>query len=515
MAPGPQRPAELSPASDPMGPVRETPRRYSPAAAEERRRLVGQIATVLEASSVIRDPNSRQLLLQELSHALGGALGYRELSLLRPQIVELVTVCVDRPGGLRSLADCLELLEPGSEQTIALLRLADEWQAIELFADYDIAWLRGLLSTVDVTSDLRRFVADTRATPAPPWCRTAWDLFAHLASVNSPGEVPPWLPLLDRLAAAVPEASVERMREFVAQLVKDWGVTDQVAASQPEPPAPVGTAYLVIQFEKYGGDDDTYIMSHWYQWASAVWQPIRGEDRHVPYGGLEAAVDQVVNEIERRWADQVGAVTIEFVLPWQLINEPVDTWRRELQSLMPSPLTTEYPLVIRSLERIRASQWHRVWRSRWQGVAGPGGGRKLIHCASRHHADVQLEATLKRESAAVVLVLSEAPTAGSVGERQLLVGLRSGMPAIIWHRNSPSKGELCQTVASMTGDQASGPAVSELPRRAAQLRQLAWSEDPQGLDQHIGHGFVILFDDPDRQPGAMAAADGDRRKVFT
>ena len=496
-----------------MRPVREASRRYSPAVAEERRRLVGQIATVMEASPVIRDPSSRQLLLQELSHTLAGALGYRELSVLRAQIVELVTVCVDRPGGLRCLVECMELLEPGSDHTVALLRLADEWHAIELLTDYDVPWLRGLLSTVDATGELRRFVAETRAAPAPPWCRTAWDLFTHLASANSHGSVPPWLPLLERLVTAVPEASLDRMREFVARLAQDWGVTDQIDAPQPEPPAPVGTAYLVIQFEKYGGDDETYIVSHWYQWASPVWQPIRGEDRHVPYGELEAAVDQVINETERRWADQAGAVTIEFVLPWQLINEPVDTWRKELQSLLPSPLTTEYPLVIRSLERIRASQWHRVWRSRWQGLASTDGGRQLIHCASRHQVDVQLKATLNRQSSVAVLVLSESPTADSDGERQLLVGLRSGVPAIVWHRNSPSTEDLCETVASMIGDQTSGRGVVELPHRAARLRQLAWSEDPEGLGQHMGHGLVILFDDPDRQPGGAASADGDRRKV--
>ncbi|WBB68303.1 hypothetical protein [Micromonospora sp. WMMD812] len=500
--------------SDHMRAVREAPRRYSPSVAEERRRLVGQIATAMEASSVIRDPNSRQLLLQELGHALGGALGYRELGLLRAQIVELVTVCVDRPGGLRCLVECLELLEPGSKQTVAVLRLADEWQVVELFSDYDVAWLRGLLSTLEVTRELRRFVAETRAAPAPPWCETAWDLFAHLASANAHGEVPPWLALLERLAPVVPQASLPRVRELTTQMAKDWGVADQVDGSAQDAPAVTGTAYLLIQFEKYGGDDDTYILSHWYQWASPVWQPIRGEDRHVPYAGLEAAVDQVVNETERRWADQAGAVTIEFVLPWQLMNEPVDTWRKELGSRMPSPLTTEYPLVIRSLERIRASQWHRVWRGRWQGLADRGGERKLVHCAASHQADVQLEATLKREKAVAVLVLSESPTTDSVGERQLLVGLRSGVPAIVWHRHSPSTEDLCQTVASMVGDQASGAGVRDLPNRTAQLRQLAWSEDPKGLDQHLGHGFVILFDDPDRQPGGAVSVERDRRKVL-
>ncbi|MEV4497477.1 hypothetical protein AB0J84_17470 [Micromonospora arborensis] len=494
--------------------MREAPRLHSPPVAEERRRLVGQITTVLEGSSVIQDPSSRQLLLQELGHALGGALGYREVGLLRPQIIALVTVCVDRPGGLRCLAECLELLEPDSKQTVALLRLADDWQAFELLSDYDVTWLRGLLSTLDVTDDLRRFFAEIRATPAPAWCESAWELFAHLTSANAHGEVPPWLQLLGRLATAVPPATLPRLLQLRAQLTTDWGVADQLDATQPTAPIPTATAYLVIQFEKYGGDDDTYIMSHWYQWASPQWQPIRGEDHHVAYGDLEAAVDRVINEAERRWAARAGAVTIEFVLPWQLINEPVDTWRKELQSGLPSPLTTEYPLVIRSLERIRASQWHRLWRSRWRGVTDHPSDRKLIHCAAQHHADVQLEAILKRESAVVVLVLSESPTVDSLGERQLLIGLRSGVPAIVWHRDPPSIKDLCQTVASMVGDRTSGTGVRDLPNRAAHLRQSAWSEDPEGLDKHVGHGFVMLFDDPDRQPGGADSADDDRRRVL-
>ncbi|MEU8327440.1 hypothetical protein [Micromonospora sp. NPDC048839] len=494
--------------------MREAPRLHSPPVAEERRRLVGQITTVLEASSVVQDPSSRQLLLQELRHALGGALDYREVGVLRLQLIALVTACMDRAGGLRCLAECLELFEPEGKQTVALLRLADDWQAYELLSDYDVAWLRGELSTLDTTPDLRQFVAEIRATPAPPWCETAWELFAHLTSANAHGEVPSWLVLLDRLAPAVTPASLPRLRQLCKQLATDWGVADQLDATQPTAAAPTRSAYLVIQFEKYGGDDDTYIMSHWYQWASPEWQPIRGEDRHVAYEELEAAVDRVINEAERRWAARAGAVTIEFVLPWQLINEPVDTWRKELQSALPSPLTTEYPLVIRSLERNRASHWHRLWRSRWRLVTDRPGERKLIHCAAQHHADVQLEAILKRESAVVVLVLSETPTADSIGERQLLVGLRSGVPAIVWHRDPPSKKDLCQTVASMVDGRASDTGVTALPNRVAHLRQLAWSEDPEGLDKHIGHGFVMLFDDPDRQPGGADSADGDRRKVL-
>ena len=110
----------------------------------------------------------------------------------------------------------------------------------------------------------------------------------------------------------------------------------------------------MFQFEKYGAGDDTFIMSHWYQWASSTWEPCRGEDRRVRRDQLEAEVDKVVLETERRWAHLQGPVAIEFVLPSQLLNEPVDRWRWELDSASPRRLAIQFPLVIRSLERICA-----------------------------------------------------------------------------------------------------------------------------------------------------------------
>lgn len=470
----------------------------------------------MEASQVIRDPSSRQLYLQELDIALGGAVGYRELDVLRPQLVELVTVCVKRTGGLRPLAECLDLLEPGSVQTIGLLQLADEWQVVEQFHGYDINWLRSDLSQLRVTRELHQFVAEIRAVPVPAHCTTAWHLFAHLASTSSVDGVPPWLRLLDRMITIVPDTSCARLQDLVVLLANEWGVTDQLDRMPTRPIGPAiyrGTAYLMIQFEKYGGGDDIYIVSHWYQWASPVWQPIRGEDQHIDHERLEAAVDQIIFETERRWADQAGPVTIEFVLPWQLLNEPVDTWRKELDSPMPSPLTAEYPLVVRSLERIRADQWHRLWRGRWRHITDRLAGRSPVYCAAVHQADVRLEAILKRADTVVVLVLSEPPTPGSIGERQVLAGLRSGVPAIIWHRGSPAKASLCQTVMAMIGDGISGSGLAELPDHVAKLRQLAWSEDPERRDQHIGHDFVILWDDPERQPGRADSVGGVMGKV--
>jgi hypothetical protein len=499
----------------------DSARRGPSRSGDERRRIIGEVAGLLEESDVVRDPSSRQVLIRELDHAVGGPLRLRELGALRPQLVELVTVCIDRTGGLRLLAECLDLLEPDGGRIPMLFRLADEWQVTEQFAGHDLHWLRVELSQFRMTAQWRRFVAECRQATPPAHCLTLWHLFAHLAVAPAVGGVPLWLRLLGRLDTQVSEASRPQLRRLVRALAQEWGVTDDVvvesggspsvaaAASPSGSGTEAGTAYLLIQFEKYGGDDDTFIMSHWYQWASPVWQPVRGEDRYVRHGDLEVAVDEVVSETERRWAHQVGPVAIEFVLPWQLLNEPVDTWRKELGSQVPSPLAVEYPVVIRSVERIRTRRWHRRWRGRWRGVAaGAGSGR--IFYAAPDQVDVQLEALLTGDEAVVVLVLHESPLPDSVAERQLLVGVRSGVPAIVWHRDPVLAVELRQVLRSMV-ESATGTAggVAELPGHVAKLRQSAWGDDPLARGRHVGHGFVIMWDDPERQPGHSGPAGDD------
>jgi hypothetical protein len=480
---------------------------------EGRRRILMAITDLLENSDTLRDPTSRQVLLEELDLALDTPAPRLQTVALRPQLVALAGACVDHPGGLRSLAECLELQEPQSGRVPALLRLADEWQTIQRFWAHDLQRLRQDLSPVPVTIELRRTATNWLGEAVPEYCATAWDLFSHLAVVQSPGRSrPPWLRLLDRQAPA----AHSYMKELIEAFTLEW-VPIEPADNGEEQTAVAGTtstAYLVIQFEKYGADESTYIMSHWYQWASPVWHPVRGDDRHVHKDDLEAAVDEVVLATERRWADQAGPVTIEFVLPWQLLTEPVDTWCKELSGPQPSPLSLEYPVVIRSLERIRADQWHRSWRGRWKTLtAGDTDGDPIV-CATEEQHAMQLEAKLRGDGSAVVLVLSGPPEPESVGERQLLTGVRAGIPAIVWHRTAEPPTRLCQFMRSTFTQGTTGrQGVAQLPQHVAKLRQAAWSEDPSTQNRHMGHGFVILWDDPERQPGRTGPAGIDTGRV--
>jgi hypothetical protein len=471
--------------------------------AGDRRRIIKAATDRLAKSATMRDPRGQLMLLNELELALGTRPQFVEQSSFRSQLVALVAACIEHTGGLRHLADCLDMIEADAELVQGLLGLADEWQAVELLGEHDLQWLRTDLSRVRADGRLIGLVAEHRVEPIPEHCESAWQVFAHLAcDPPAPGR-PVWLRFLELVTGRLPARSQQRMRQLTGTLADDWGEPAPVT-SGPAGGAVIRTAYLVFQFEKYGADDDSFIMSHWYQWASPVWEPKRGEDRRVRRDELEAAVDQVVLATERRWAHLQGPVAIEFVLPSQLLNEPVDRWRWELGTASPRRLAIQFPLVIRSLERIRASQWHRVWRGRWRSIAEGAARPGLVHRAAHDHTDVQLEAALERDGKAVVLVLSEPPLPDTTGERQLRAGLRSGMSVIVWNRHSSPQEALCEIVESLIAvgpdDQSGGLAL--LPQGVAELRRTAWDEDPYEAEGRIGHGLVILWDDPDRLPGS-------------
>ncbi|BCJ39937.1 hypothetical protein GCM10010168_27960 [Actinoplanes ianthinogenes] len=238
-----------------------------------------------------------------------------------------------------------------------------------------------------------------------------------------------------------------------------------------------GGGHLIIQFEHYFGGDDSYIVSQWHAWDGPTWQPVRGEDRQVERDDLERVVESVVTETERRWAHLSGPITVEFVLPSDLLDAPVERWARQAGG--------DYPVVVRSLERMRSVHWHRVWRSRWR-VLSETPDRVLTHFAGRDESLQHLELTLKLDSAIGVLVLE-----GTDNADRIVAGLRSGIPAILWHR----RGMSADTRAAVARLLAPG-SVNRLPALVCDLQLSAALSEPDRLDD----GLVLLWDDPDRMP---------------
>jgi hypothetical protein len=335
--------------------------------------------------------------------------------------------------------------------------------------------------------------------------QSAFSCTSRPAHLWNPGDtLPDSLAFLEGVAALQPAVAAP-LREFTGSLAEKWGLEPQlqrVRTVSVEPAAASGTAYLVLQFDPYGIDENQYLVSHWYQWASPTWHSVKGEDHLVPSDRLEGVVERVVLEMERRWSTLHEPVTVEFVLPWNLLNAPVDAWRKEIDSDWPTPLGMDYPIVVRSLDRLRSRQWHRQWHARWRRVLPDAEAVPFWSRPVGTEYPVRLEAELKADEVTAALVLSEPPVPGSIGQLEVRAALRAGVPIVIWHRTDCGA-PFREAVAALFR----GEGLARLPTRARELRQQAWRQEPQHRETHLGRHLTLLWDDPDRQPEPVGAAD--------
>lgn len=475
-----------------------------------RNRLVVSIVDALQGSATVNQASSRELWREMLADELNSSVEPFGGDRLRPWLLHVVKRCTEVGDGLACLVRSLEYVEQQSATVAALWPLVDEWEAVDFFNHTDLGDLRPVLLALP-SSDLAamaRRASRSRVQELPAWCQTAWQVFLRLAGENTPaGELPPSMAFLalaaDRLVAEGRAEAAELLRRFNRSQALDLGVAELLADWQhsefPQPAPSLVPAYLLIQFEPDRIEADHYYLSHWRQSDSEGWHPVRGETVRLARDELPGAVERLIEEVEERWAELRQPVILEFVLPWELLNEPVEWWSKESDSPSPTPLALDYPVVVRSLERLQRAAWHRPWHKKWRQLrerpadSHPHWSRPGQDGAYFFH----LERELKEDLHAVCLVLSEPPGDDSgTGRREILAGLRAGVPAMVWHRNDCSDPMFQDAIGEILEDRGLG----SLAERVGKWRKEALALGPGGWDQHVGRHLAILLDDPERKP---------------
>ncbi|MER6631132.1 hypothetical protein ABT301_23425 [Streptomyces sp. NPDC000987] len=477
-----------------------------------RNELIVSIVDALQGSPTVNQSSSRELWREMLAGELAAPVEPFGGDRLRPWLLQVVRMCTEVGDGLACLVRALEYVEQQSATVAGLWPLVDEWEAFDFYPkDADLRQLMPVLLSMN-SPDLplmARRASRSRVQELPPWCQTAWQVFLRLSGVNSPdAELPPGMAFLalaaDRLMEDGRPDDAELLRRFNRGQAKALGHESLLAGWQhPEFPAPEPSlipAYLLIQFEPDRMDPDRYYLSHWRQSDSEGWHPVRGETENLGRDDLPGAVEKLIEQAEALWADLRQPVILEFVLPWELLNEPVEWWPKESDSDAPTPLTLDYPVVVRSLERLQRAAWHRPWHNKWRQLRErPADSHP--HWSRPDDEDgyfFHLERELKEDSHAVCLVLSRPPDDDSgIGRREVLAGLRAGVPAMIWHRADCSDPTFQDAVSEILQDRELGSLVE----RVGRWRNKALALGPGGWDQHVGRHLAILLDDPERKPG--------------
>ncbi|MDH6214842.1 hypothetical protein M2283_002125 [Streptomyces pseudovenezuelae] len=475
-------------------------------AARVMNELKADVVTVLQESDTMRHPTSIDLLVTMLGQELGSPVDFTRGEVLRPWLLQLANFCADFPDGMPCLLRCLQYVEQRTTSVNALGRLVDEWEAANFFEWADMHPLRPLLQEMRSSSEmagLARQASSSRIQKLPPWCDTGWAVFLHLAGNNSATNEPPVSLAFLALAArrlmdeGKPEAA-EHVRRWIRVLARMSKTEDLMAEWQVrEPLSVVSDAYLMIQLEPDGVDPGAYYLSHWWQSDTEGWHPVPGETLHLRRAELPGEVENLIEQTEERWSDLRQSIVLEFILPWELLDEPVEWWQKESSSDSPTPLVMDYKVVLRSFERLRRAAWHRPWHHKWDQLNEKPAESK-VHEGRPGDSQFHLERLLKADRSTVCLVLSEPPGGDSASSRQeFMAGLRAGIPAMIWHRGDCSDPAFREAVSEILQERALGGLEEWFER----WRSAALAKGPEGWDNHVGRHLAILYDDPERRPG--------------
>ncbi|SFW79247.1 effector-associated domain 2-containing protein [Amycolatopsis australiensis] len=463
---------------------------------------LGFLIDCLEQIPSLRDPGSRRLCLDLLADHLGVPLVVEELPTTRASLIGIVQACRrQHPRALSAFVDAVEQMEPGSIPVRRARAAVDDMAALDLVTEYDRQELLTLLGENPSSrlAELVRAAAGPAAELTSADHRPA-DALATLERMNAqPDGVPPLLLFVEYLAAAADEQRAEALRDWNDRQAARLGLTEQISAvrlaqaTEPATPAAV-VAYLVVRIEPDLLDPGLLVVVHWRHNDPAGWRPRRGEPFTGDLDAVRAHVAELVAKAETGWARDASAIRIEFLLPYALLNLPVDQWDLEADSPLPRPLGLHYQVVVRSLDRARSPRWHREWRRRWDllkkvpaGLTTPEEHWLWSDGAKRRHLTA-LDAKLAEQKKVVSLVLRSVPEGPDPGE--VLVGVRTGIPVMIWHRTESARSAFEAEIKSLRD------VLPELVEHLRLLRTRA--RQAARPDSHVGSRVSLLWDDPER-----------------
>lgn len=475
--------------------------------------LIDELVSGLGRITALSSVAGRDLLRDEIRDRLG-ALTLRDHDAARLWFVELVKQCLKTRSGLAELAASVGFLAPGDTEALEVQRLVEQLEALTFEPKLGPHWrdLRRALAPVPLreAQQFIHHVTDGRLGLLPTHCTDTWSAFVHLVGQNSlPQQLTPWMTFLELVRDRLEAEAGETVRRLIRRIAGDWGVTgdlEEVRAdyqSYTQPVLRAGVLTIVVSPDPM--DPDSFTLHSIQRWDDDGAVPVRGEEIEVNRADLAAEVEAVVRKAEEDWSTRPTELKLEFVLPLQLLNEPVEWWPKDSQIPPSVPLALYHSVVIRSYERMRRISWHRVWIRRWETMMREPAICK-VHRGDHEREDHLrlLEAELNSDDRYVAVVLSAPPVPDARSAQEIMVALRSGIPVILWHRAGGSA--VWQTLNEDLPITDGFERLRSLPDHAAQLRR-----DIEGLhssqrEAHPGRELSVLWDNPNRVPQMSTVA---------
>lgn len=185
-------------------------------------------------------------------------------------------------------------------------------------------------------------------------------------------------------------------------------------------------------------------------------------------------------------------LTVELLLPFELLSHAVDAWSTEDTALMSEPMGHRHRVIVRSSERLEI-YYRKVlnaWKDKWKILKDCANKRACNGFISGDGKTPQhLLVKLRDEEQWIGLKLAESPQ--TVGLNSVFGAvLTAATPAAVWLRQS---GHRVETPAEKI-DALLGCCVNQVPEEVRRTRSAAALEaDPS---THLGNHLSFLWEDP-------------------
>ncbi|MEV1026810.1 hypothetical protein [Streptomyces sp. NPDC050264] len=410
----------------------------------------------------------------------------------RMQVRQLLDLCAREVSSAETLAGAIEQVTQDPVSAAPLRTLAD-WRAAQKWVS--VTEMTHLRSLVPKVSEARALSAARACLPPlsadlPPHCTQAWPTVLHLLRRNVlPSGLPPFLAYLEYLAASSPSER-GRLQRWTTGKADSWGLQSQLlqcrraAADYVLPEA--GHARVMFVLLPDGLNDDQYTLRMWHRDGIGSTSPaLRDEDSRAVRGNdLPTAVIQRLSQWFSQSPHTARRPLIEFWLPLALINQPVWEWCAD--SERPG---ADAPVIVRSLDRLELPTIEEAWRARWQSLINdqsdePNPRTRANRPQPATPAPVATEQVITSDP-----VILQNPPSESRGRAEFIEALRTGAPAILWHRHDCSPA--FRTIARRLIDE--GP-LDQLPLRVNALRARTLHDR---APSDTARDITLIWDDPD------------------
>jgi vWA-MoxR associated protein C-terminal domain/vWA-MoxR associated protein middle region 0/Effector-associated domain 2 len=462
------------------------------------------LAKALAKLQCMGSAQERNFIVQLLADRLGTVLPIDESPRAQVHVMNMLVVAERRPDGLTTLLNVVREFDEGTTHFREVERIIDERTPLGLWPEAEREELFALLRGV-IFPDLLELYRQVAGAGAPelPAETTYREVFYTLETLNAdPNGLPKPILFVEHLASGRrSELSIELRRWADRQAVRLGVITElqkvrRDSKGPPPGPPPNSPAYLVLLLRRVGITGDLYQLDHWRQLDLAEgWHPERGEDFTGSLEEIKRQVATLIESVESEWARYQPDIRIEMVLSGDLLNLDVDQWSWEVESIVPAvPIGCRYAFAIRSLERMQTGKWHRQWHARWRALNGqlangailPESGRRVEPSDSI----LALVADFETKTDVVSLMLSKPPDLAPNGGEEIAVGLRAGLPIMVWSRAGCDSEEFLTAAHELLHGDGPGDPL----QRAKMIRTTAY----QSHAGHVGHHLALLWDDPER-----------------